>query len=124
MEIKSKEHKVSSGQIVFVKNIKGHHRIGEELKEVEVSSVGRKWFTLKDKWYGRFDKETLLHDGKEYSPSYRIYLDKKCYEDEVELNDLSSKIRNAISQYGNINLPLEKLRQIWSIIQSQIATNE
>jgi len=108
-----------SGQTVFVKTISyGGGSEDEGLKETKIASVGNKWFTIVDNWHGRFSKETLLHDGKGYSPRYRIYLDKKEYEEEVELNNLSSKIRTAIGQYGNIKLPLEKLRQIWNIMQS------
>lgn len=108
-----------SGQTVFVKTINyGGGSKDEGLKETKIASVGNKWFTIVDNYHGRFNKETLLHDGKGYSPRYRIYLDKKEYEDEVELNYLSSKIRTAIGQYSNIKLPLEKLRQIWNIMQS------
>jgi hypothetical protein len=108
-----------SGQKVFVKTINyGGGSKDEGLKETKIASVGNKWFTIVDNLHGRFNKETLLHDGKGYSPRYRIYLDEKEYKDEIELSDLSSKIRAAIGQYSNIKLPLEKLRKIWDIMQS------
>lgn len=107
-----------SGQTVFVKTINYGGSKEEVLKETKIASVGNKWFTIIDNWHGRFNKETLLHDGKGYSPRYRIYLDKKEYEEELELNDLSYKIRNAIGQYSTIKLPLEKVKQIWDIIHS------
>ncbi len=107
-----------SGQTVFVKPMNYGGSKDEGLKETKIASVGNKWFTIEDNWCGRFNKETLLHDGKGYSPRHRIYLDKKEYEDEVEFNDLFSKIRTAIGQYSNLKLSLEKLRQIWNIMQS------
>lgn len=116
---KETENKLYSGQTVFVQTLNyGGRSVNDGgLKETKIASVGNKWFTIQDNWHGRFNKETLLHDGKGYSPRYRIYLDKKEYEDEVEFNDLSSKIRTALGQYGTIKLSLEKLRQIWDIIK-------
>lgn len=101
------------GQIVFIKT-----KENDFLKEVKISYIGNKWFTLTDSWYGRFNKENLLHDGGFYSPKYRIYLDKKEYEEECEFNDLYSKINNTFGVYNSIKLPLDKLRKIWNIIQS------
>ena len=102
------------GQKVWVKKI-GHMRNGDtaELDQVEVAKIGKKYFEVSKVWYGRFFIETLYQDGKGYTSQYKAYLSKEKAEEELEIIQLSNKIRQKIGQYGDIRLPVEKLRNIW-----------
>ncbi len=108
---------LSVGQTVWVKEISYRNNEKQEVSETIIVSVGKKYFELQETWRGRFYKDTLLHDGKGYSPRYRVYLDKQQYENEKEISELSDKIKKAIGQHGDIKLPLEKLRAIWDLVR-------
>ena len=104
------------GQTVWLQEIS--HRVSNDknLIEAKVTSVGRKYFQVDPKWYGRFYVDSLLHDAGNYSPRYKVYLSKKQYEESIEIQKLSTEIRNKIGQYGTINLPIEKLRAISELL--------
>jgi hypothetical protein len=66
-------------------------------REVSVVSVGRKWATL-DCWKNaRVDMETLLIDGKAYSPPGRCYLSREQHEETVRLIGLWIDFRRTVS---------------------------
>lgn len=110
--------KIQVGQKVWVLGIGNNARNGSELKEVIVSSVGKKYFTLTDGWYGRFLIETLYQDGKGYMSGYMVYLDKQQREAEIEHFRLSDKIQKAFGGYGKLKYPIETLRKILELIET------
>ncbi len=107
------------GQRVWIKEYNNRHGQREELRECTIVHLGRKYFETENKWMGRFNIESLEHDGGKYSPRYKVYLNPQKFEDEVEANILSSKIRTRIGNYGDIKLPLHKMRQILEILHSE-----
>lgn len=94
-------------------------RYTDGLKEGIIKSVGKKYFTIEPLIGDRFNKETLLHDGRGYSPAYKVYLSKEEYDNELEIGNLSKIIRDKIGAYGVIDLPIEKLRLINDILNNK-----
>ena len=109
-----KNEKIKVGQTVWIKSARGFGREG--IEEKIVTKVGRIYFEVER--CGRFNIETLKHDNGDYSPAYKVYLDKGEYELSQEMSQLSSKIRSFMTAgYGEIKLPIEKLRQIAALIE-------
>jgi len=92
-----------------------NNRGNAELRETKIASVAKKYFKLEDAHLGRFFIENLKHDGGDYSPRYRIYLNKEDYEIEIERGKLFAKIRHLFS-WNNESINITQLRQIHSII--------
>jgi hypothetical protein len=109
---------LSVGQTVWYKSLSGRKGDDVSLKETKISSVGKKYFETKERYLGRFFKDSLKHDAGQYSSRYQIYLSKEQYENEVEANRIYSELRNIFSSYGRTNMELSKLRAILSIVRS------
>jgi len=93
-----------------------YNRVTPVLIETKVASVAKKYFKLDEGHLGRFFIDSLKHDGGDYSPRYKIYLNKEDYDIEVERDKLFSEIRHLFS-YKNESLNITQLRQIHSIIK-------
>jgi len=94
-----------------------YNKVTPVLIETKIASVAKKYFKLEEAYMGRFFIDTLKHDGGDYSPRYKIYLNKEDYDIEVERNKLFSEIRHRFS-CSNESLKITQLRQIHSIINS------
>src|SRR3990167_6632004 len=109
--------KIITGQKIWYKAISARHGDDLSLKESTVDTVGKKWFTLADKWLGRFSIETLLQDNGPYSSSHRVYLNKETVELETEIKNLTTEIRNYFAGYWELKLSIEELKEIKKIIK-------
>ena len=89
------------------------------LKETKITKIGKKYFEIELGRRCRFFIDSLKHDNSGYPSRYMIYLSKEQYENEVEVNEIYSKLRNIFSGYGNPTIELSKLRQIISILQTK-----
>jgi hypothetical protein len=81
------------------------------LVEGKVTKVGRLYVTIDDKF--RFRLSDLLEDTDRGSRG-KIYLDKKVYEDKVELNQNLSILRKSFSWDSEVTL--EQTREILKIL--------
>lgn len=114
--------KLNKGQLVYLEehNYRGNK---SELQEAVIESVGRKYFYIDT--FGKecpFFIDSLKNDGKGYTSKYFIWLSKKEYDDYQEYKRLRSSIQKYFDVYGDVDLPLESLREIDKIITNHLAT--
>ena len=89
--------------------------------EVEVASVGRKYLTIKDaesSWRfarAKFIIDTLMEDGGNYSPEWRLYHSIEDIKEKRERAELIAILK----RFDFMALDLERLRKVKSIIQEQ-----
>ncbi|MDW0150021.1 MAG: hypothetical protein QOK89_06530 [Nitrososphaeraceae archaeon] len=100
------------GQIVF-----RHGKNG--IQHGEIIKVARKYFYVKFQFTEyTISKEDLMYRNKDYSHfDFRVYLTEQEILDENESLFLSNIIKKKFSEYGKINLSLDKLRRINEIIE-------
>ena len=103
------------GQKIYLKPIGNQARYSQEIKEVRVGKVGRKYFELEDKHYGRFFIETMNQDCGQYISGYTCYLSMQEIEDEKQAIELLTEIKKVFSGFST-DLPLSKLKEIHRII--------
>lgn len=84
-------------------------------KEYIVSKVGIKYFECIG-YRNKFDLKTM-RVVSEYTSNIILNPNRQEVLDENETLKLESEIRSIIKPYGKTNLPLEKLRQIISILK-------
>lgn len=108
------------GQTLYRLPINNRRRgVEPTLTPVVVKSVGRKYFTVHphdEEWN---ETEHHIDSGLEvsdYSPGYAIYNTEQEYRDEVDLERLNSKIREAFRYYGPCKFTLEQLRAVAAIL--------
>lgn len=107
---------ITVGQELFVKPIGNAARYHKDILKLKVAKVGRKFFEFESSYYGRFSKETLTQDGKGYISNYRCYFSEQEIYDEMEHNELCTKLSRFFAYFNANKLPLEKLRAIDKII--------
>jgi hypothetical protein len=108
----------SIGMTVYYKSLSGRKGDDTSLKETKITKVGNKYVEITEKWVGRFYKDSLKHDAGEYSSRYQLYLNKEHYEIELEKQLIQRELRDYFQGYSKIDLSIEKLRQILSIVRS------
>jgi hypothetical protein len=97
---------ITIGQKIYI------HDCNFGLKEYKVDKIGKKYF-----YAGKFkiDINELTVDSQ-YSSNYKIYLDKKDYDEEIEWRGKVDEIRRAFN-YSFKRIPLEKVRLIYNILK-------
>lgn len=110
------------GDRVFKLNIGNDYKyVPEELTEVEVLKIGRKYFTVvnvcsKYKHQYVFCLDTFL-EKTDYSPKYKIYETPQKLKDEKEERKLCNYFFTCFDYgYNRKKLPLESLRKIAFLI--------
>ena len=100
-------NKLKAGQILY-------RDVASRIVPFEIDKVGVKYFTVKNSNH-RFLIETLsvVTDGYDY----RLYLTEQEIKDMNEKRELEIWLNRYFNGYGT-ELPLEKLRQVKSIIES------
>jgi hypothetical protein len=88
--------------------------------------VGQTIFELEGwEWLGsRFLIKEMQHDGRGYSSQWSCYLSMKEIEDEDEAYKIGESLRGIFGHYGRIDLSLDQLRRIKSIVEEKKETNE
>ena len=116
--------KLKIGQIIYLKPVNNQLRRGKEIKEVEISRIGRKWFYVKTpgtdaagwEWQrDKFDIDTLNQSNGEYVNDWDGYLSLKEIEDEKEQLNLYMELGRFFSEYGRSSLSLGKLQEMYKI---------
>jgi hypothetical protein len=123
MNYKLSDFKV--GQIAYMELTgnasRGRHAKEELILACTVESIGRKYVTANGI---KFEEHNSSYCGlKEHTShcvDFVLYPNKKDIEDKFEKEDLIKKIRGTFTGYSNAanNLPLEKLRKIYEVINS------
>lgn len=74
-----------------------------EPREITIGKVGRKWIQIaSDGWAdGRFDKETLVIDGRGYASPGRVWLSWDAYHGEKRRIELHTRLRRMLDDYSN-----------------------
>ena len=103
------------GQKIYLKPIGNKARYSQEIKEVTIGKVGKKYFELEENHYGRFFIDTMSQDCGQYISGYTCYLSLQDIEDEKEALRLLTEIKKVFSGF-NTDLPLSKLKEIDRII--------
>ncbi len=112
-------NEIKEGQEVYFLYI-GHRRNEKhEPIATTVTKVGRKWFEIADAAYTRFSIETLQNDGKGFSPSSRVILSLSDYINEQEQVRLYDLVAEYFKGYSRKSIPLEKLRKIYAVLNSE-----
>lgn len=115
----SQAREIKIGQKIFLKPINNAARRGVnvEIREAEVAKVGRKYFELKEGYYGKFHIENLTQVS-DYTPSYQGYFSKQDIEEEIESKILYDEIRHKYFNYYQPKISLKILREIESLLNS------
>ena len=86
--------------------------------DVTVATVGRKWFTLEEKWRGRFLIETGMVDGCGYTPTARCYESKTIYEEATAAQQETDALWRRLGTYPRPKLTIEQVRAIAAILDA------
>lgn len=109
-------NKIEVGTKLYLKPVNNMARYGKvEIKEVEVTKVGRKYFEVDGFSRTKFAIEGLKQFTK-YSPDWEVYFSKQDILDETEHENLTGEIKSVFKPYGKIDLTLDQLRRIKEII--------
>ena len=103
------------GQKVYLEPIGNNARYSKEIKESRISKIGRKYFELEEKYYGRFFIESMSQDCGQYISGYNAYLSMQDIEDKKEAQKLFYEIKKVFSGFST-EIPLSKLKEIERII--------
>lgn len=85
----------------------------------KVESIGRKWVNL-EKHAGRFDKETMLLDGGQYSSPGKVYLSEEVYRNELAVEDLWKKFREAYTYRAPEGVTVDNIREAARLLKLEI----
>lgn len=101
--------KFQEGQTVYLSDTTHSHK--PCLSTTQITKVGRKW--VECGMHGRFDRQTLVRDGGEYSSPGRAYLSADDWHAEQELEEAWSTFRQAIGRDHRVpkDLTIEKLKE-------------
>lgn len=108
-----KKAKLKVGQPVWLKRLNVQ---SSQLKMTSISSIGNKWFYVTDEAYGRYNIETMFHDGGRYSSSYRAYASLQEVSDEIELKRLESLIKGKIIYHSGYRMSFDQVKKIAAIL--------
>lgn len=85
-----------------------------------VMKVGRKYFELNDPRFGRFEIDTLRHDGGEYSPRYRLYASMEIYNAEQLHDKLLKEVQIVLNGMRALNsLSSDQLTKILTVLKEK-----
>ena len=103
------------GQTVYLRPVEmgNAYRRNKSIKEAIIEKVGRKYVTVNI--YGQFYIESRMQKTN-YSSYYELFENKEELDLKMEAEDLANRIKNSIPKYGKWDLDIEKLRQIFAIL--------
>lgn len=114
--------KLEVGQSVYLKAVgnNARWRDGLHISEDVITKVGRKYFEVGD---GRkplkFHIDDLTQETGGYIADWKLYFSKQDILDEEEFEKLKCDIRMKFDSYGKLNMSLDQLRRIKTIIDEQ-----
>jgi hypothetical protein len=107
--------KLKIGQTVYLKPL--HRR--EEVEQDVISKIGNKYFEVKGMSSIRFHIDTLIQDGRGYSPSWQVYLSSEDLKNEYEKVELLSYFKDVFDFGSHTTLSLSQLRRMKEITQEK-----
>lgn len=112
--------KIEVGQTIWLRpTINNHRRRSPDAPKyfpTEVTKVGRVYVTLGR--YGQFRIEGGMQKT-DLTPDYKFYTVERDVMNEIEGEELKSKIIASIPKYGNWDIPIGKLRKIVEILEEK-----
>lgn len=109
-----------AGQEIWIERIKTSGRKATFYKST-ITKVGRKFFYADDM---KFDLKTLA-EVSQWSPENFAYIDPQIYYEKFERKESFMFIHRYFNTWGNEKIiPLEKLRQIKSILEMELSPDE
>jgi hypothetical protein len=107
---------IRAGQFVYLRPLCNAARYSKEIKIGVISKVGNKYFEIVGDRRNRYFKDTLLQDGRGYSPDWKAYLTMKEIEDEDEFASMVSFFQDMFNVFNRELLPsLDSLREMYKI---------
>lgn len=103
------------GQKIYLEPIGNNARYSKEIKESRISKIGRKYFELEEKYYGRFFIDSMSQDCGQYMSGYNAYLSIQEIEDKKEAQKIFTELKKVFSGFST-KIPLFKLKEIERII--------
>jgi len=112
---------MNKGQTVYLSPGVNTSRYNTEIREGVITSLGSKCITvtLDGSLTYKFNKVDF-DQITDYAADYYLYFSRQEIEDKQEHDILSNDIRKIIREYGKINLSLDQLRKIKSVIGGEI----
>jgi hypothetical protein len=96
--------KLKVGQTIYLTDRFNRSGI-DRLLPVQVESVGRKYFTVKELPQTRFFIESITHDARNYSPRYTVYMSEQEYHDRIKLSGISGRVCEFFRHSPTLSLP-------------------
>ncbi len=110
------------GQTLYMLNVGNNCRYKPQvLTPVVVSSVGRKYFSVKVSPNDYFETQFKIDNWREhthYSPDWSLYESEAQFEAEKETGKLRDRMRQEFDHFG-WNISLTKLRKIAAILDEK-----
>lgn len=92
-------HVFKEGQVLVFDPSDGRR----EPREITTGKVGRVWVQIASAGWsdGRFNKETLIIDGRGYASPGRVWLSWDAYRNEKRRLELHARLRRMLDDYSN-----------------------
>lgn len=121
------DKRIKVGEKCYLKaqgNEERRHRgksIEEWIYEVEITKVGRKYFTVKKGWEEIKYDINNLEEVTNYCSNWKFYFDKQEIINDMEIKKIERVIEARFSKYGDNSskLSLDQLRRIMNIIDEE-----
>lgn len=121
----SNNPELSVGREVYLRPVGDNARRGNtEPVEYLIKKVGRKYFEV---WDGKMEYTTVKFNisdrtqTTEYAADWMFYFTKQEILDEIEFESLRWDISKVFKEYGRLNLTLDQLRRIKSVLDESPA---
>ena len=117
LDMKQQENKSPvKGQTVWIDRKPHRSSEGNRITKGTLTSIGSKYYTVKDKHSEtKFDKETM-HEKTNYSPMETLYFCEQDLFDARELQALETELRTTIPR---VKMTLDQLRRIKMIVDEK-----
>lgn len=111
------------GQTLYALNINNNARSQpQELRPVQVLSVGRKYFKAVPVEY--IDRPGMAieyelngwRERTQYTPNWRLYASEKEWHDERDGEAMMQDIRRALTGFGVSRFPVDVIRQVHALL--------
>lgn len=109
------------GQTLYSLNVGNAARnVEQKLTPVVVSAVGRKYFTCGKGWSETQYYLDTWHEKTDYTARSCLYENEQEWIDDKECSDIESMMRTMFGTFRRIDLSLDQLRRIKSIVEQNV----
>ena len=107
---------IKPGMEIYLEPIGNAARRSKDLITTKIEKVGRKYFTTKLGYHGKFFIDTLLQDAGGYTANYKAWLSKDDFFKKQEFESLKDQITSQFTNWRSPKLSIEDCYQILAII--------